>query len=107
MNREHREPEALVNMRTHLTVLALAVGQLRRRHGETEDIERLCASADTAIHQLTADIADLEMMLGQSEMQKQSGQAHIELRQSVTADARHQETGPLGLPPHVRHGQTS
>lgn len=107
MDGEQREPESLVNMRTHLTVLTLAVGQLRRRHGKTDDIERLCAFADAAIQQLKADITDVEAMLFQSESREQSHMTHLRLRQSVTADSRKQETGPLGLPPDVQHGRTS
>jgi len=107
MNEPKQEPEALINMRTHLTVLTLAVGQLRRRHGKTDDIEWLCASADAAIQQLKADVADVEAMLFQSESREQSRMAHLRSRQSVTADSRKQEPGPLGLPPDVQHGRIS
>lgn len=97
MDREQREPKSLVNMRTHLTVLTLAVSQLRRRHGKTDDIERLCAFADAAIQQLKADITDVEAMLFQSENREESRMAHLRLRQSVNAESYSQETGPIAL----------
>ncbi len=104
---ESHEPEALIDMRTHLTVIALAVAQLRR-HGDTPYVERLCALADTAIQELKADIADVqEMLVHGEESREESRGAHRRLRQSLAADAYDQETGPLSLPTHSTHVRTS
>jgi hypothetical protein len=98
MDGEHREHESLVNMRTHLTVLTLAVAQLRRRHGANADIERLCAYAEDAVRNLQADIAEVQATLMQHESREESRQAHFRLRHSLNADRL--ETGPLPLPAH-------
>jgi hypothetical protein len=99
MQRGHHEPESLVHMRTHLTIVTLAVAQLRRRHGADADIERLCAFADTALQQLKEDIAEIQAALVQQESREESRQAHLRLRQSLNADRL--DTGPLSLPSHA------
>lgn len=107
MDEEQREHDSLVNFRTHLTVLTLAVGQLRRRHGDTADIERLCAFAEAAIQQLNEDIAAVQAILIQGERREASRQAHLRIRPLLTTDAYSQETGPLPLPSHSPHARAS
>lgn len=63
MDRRHKEGEALIDLRTHLTAAMLAVAQLRRRHGACEDIARLCSSADAAMRRMREDIAAAEAAL--------------------------------------------
>ncbi len=102
-----QQTDTLIDMRTHLTVLTLALAQLRRRYGETADIARLCAFADTAAHRLKADVADLERVRMQAESREESRGATLRLHQSLNADSYRQETGPLNLPPSPHHGHTS
>jgi hypothetical protein len=89
MNRQHQEPDSLVNMRTHLTVAMLAVTLLRRRHDEDEDVLRLCASAETALWQLNEDIVGVEAVQARDESRDASWRAHRRLRHALaTAPSR-------------------
>ncbi len=101
MGQQRQEHEALVNMRTHLTVLTLVLGQIRRRHGDSEDIGRLCTFGDKAIRQLVDDIADLEALLTHAESRNEP-RPHP----SPTVDIRSLETGPLNIPSRSPHGHT-
>jgi len=98
MDGEHREHDSLINMRTHLTVLTLALGHLQRRHGDDADIARLCRYADDAIRQLREDIAAVEATLLQAERREASRHAHLQMRQSVGTDSGRLETGSLDRP---------
>lgn len=99
MNREHQEPESLIAMRTHLTVVTLAVAQLRRRHGGTEDVERLCAHAEDALQHLIEDIAAVEATLRGGASPGESRAPDARPGHSATRTDR-LGTGPLSLPSH-------
>ncbi len=89
MENTPQEPQALIDMRTHLTVATLALAQLRRRHGDSNDVERLCSYATSAMQQLTEDITAVERILLQAEQREESRQAHLALRQSYADHPHH------------------
>jgi hypothetical protein len=94
---QQREQQTLVDLRTHLTVVTLAVSQLRRRHGDTHDIDRLCSFAETAITQLKEDIAAMEP--SPSDDVERLGTGPMALPSPVPkADLHDQETRPIHLP---------
>jgi hypothetical protein len=102
MEHQQSEPDVVVEMRTHLTVANLALAQLRRRHGDTPDIDRLCAYAERAIVQLKDDIASIEATLAQHERRDDHWQELRSRPPRITVDAQNQETGPIDLPSPIK-----
>ncbi len=100
-DKRRREAETLVDMRTHLTVTTLAVAQLRRRHGDSPDIARLCSYAESAITRLNEDIATMEAALSPMEGRNDSWQGPARLRPSPPGDMDSLGTGPMALPSRI------
>lgn len=97
-SKRHQESDALIDLRSHLTVAALAVAQLHRRHGDSADIDRLCSYAEHAITQIKEDIANIEAMLWQNESHHEPSPTLLRPHNTAKFDTQGQETGPMDFP---------
>jgi len=99
------EHDEFVTIRTQLTVAVLAVTQLRRKHAESADADRLLVYVATALARITREIRKVDALI-----------THLEDREAMHADplrlrVRHHTSGDQerrdgGEPPARRAGPT-
>ncbi len=61
------EQDELVAIRTQLTVAMLAVTQLRRRHADSTDAERLLAYVATALARINREVHKIDALIARLE----------------------------------------
>ena len=102
---ENTEHDELVTIRTQLTVAMLAVTQLRRKHADAADADRLLAYVSTALARITREVRKIDALMARLEDRDamRADPIRLRTRRQIGESQTRQDDEPI----HHRAGSSS